>query len=152
MLPSQLLIAIESAGMMGAGSIAIVERKAQQRRAKAYAYVLTEQLSGRVPGTDYPIGAMHAMDIRYKFDNVAQAPTSASQSAEENAAHVQAGKNMSRMWAAFARDGEPRAPGQPEWPAYDLSSRATMMIAAHCHVVNDPYPEERRVWESLEQG
>ena len=147
--PSEILIAIESAGIMGAGSIAIAERKAKQARASAYSYMLTEHMSSRVPGTDYPIGAMHAMDIRYKFDNVASAPAAITQSAEEAADHVQAGKNMSRLWSAFARDGVPRAPGQPAWPAYDLANRATMMIAAQCHVVNDPYPEERLLWETL---
>jgi len=148
-LPSQILMAIESAGIMGAGSIAIAERKAAQSRAPVFAYVLTEHISARVPGTNYPIGAMHAMDIRYKFDNVGLSPAGRGQSAEEAADHELAAKNMSRLWAAFARTGTPAATGQPAWPAYDLRLRATMMIAARCHVANDPYPEERRVWETL---
>jgi hypothetical protein len=30
-------------------------------------------------------------------------------------------------------------------PLHDLKTRATMMIAARCHVANDPYPAEREV-------
>lgn len=68
---------------------------------------------------------------------------------EEHADHVLAAKNMSRMWASFARTSQPAAPGQPFWPAYDLDRRATMIIAARCHVANDPYPAEREVWAEI---
>jgi para-nitrobenzyl esterase len=61
-----------------------------------------------------------------------------------------AAKNMSRMWAAFARTGQPSAAGQPTWSAYDLQARSTMMIAARCHVANDPYPAEREAWSTID--
>ena len=68
---------------------------------------------------------------------------------EEAADHAAAAKNMSRMWATFARTSRPGVPGQPTWPAYDLQSRATMMIEARCHVAKDPYPNERQVWTEI---
>ena len=113
-------------------------------------YMLTDHINATVPGTNYQVGAMHAMDIRLKFDNLATAESrQPSLTAEEHAEHEMAAKNMSRMWAAFARTGQPAAPGQPAWPAYDLQSRATMMIAAQCHVADDPYPAEREVWTEM---
>jgi len=148
--PSAIAIAIESAAFAGAGSIAIAERKAEQGRAPVFMYLLTDHINTTVAGTNYQIGAAHAMDIRLKFDNLA--PSEAripSLTQEEHADHVLAAKNMSRMWASFARSGQPAAPGQPSWPAYDLQTRSTMMISARCHVVSDPYPGEREAWAGI---
>ena len=151
--PSQVAVAIETAGFAGAGSIAIAERKVAQGRAPVFMYLMTDHMGARVPGTDYPVGAMHAMDIRLKFKNLAQTEARMpSLTPEERADHERAAQNMSQMWATFARTGQPAASGQPAWPAYDLKTRATMMIEARCHVANDPYPAERKVWAELESG
>jgi len=149
-LPSEIAIAIESAAFAGAGAIAIAERKAAQERAPVFMYLMTDHINALVPGTNYQIGAMHAMDIRLKFDNLAAAEQrQRSQTPEEHADHEMAAKNMSRMWAAFARSSQPSAPGQPAWPAYNLQNRATMMIASRCHVAEDPYAAERQVWTEI---
>jgi para-nitrobenzyl esterase len=141
---------MESAAFAGAGSIAIAERKAVQARAPVFMYMLTDHINATVPDTNYQVGAMHAMDIRLKFDNLAVAESwQASLTPQEHAEHEMAAKNMSHMWAAFARTSQPAASGQPSWPAYDLQTRATMMIAARCHVANDPYPAEREVWTQI---
>jgi para-nitrobenzyl esterase len=148
--PSQIAMAIESAAFAGAGATVIAERKAAQQRAPVFAYMMTDHMHRPVPGTHYPMGAMHAMDIRLKFNNLG--PTEAqfpSLTPEERADHELAAANMSRMWAAFARSSQPAAPGQPAWPAYTLPTRATMMIAARCHVAEDPFPEERLAWERI---
>ncbi len=50
---------------------------------------------------------------------------------------------MSRRWAAFARTGDPNIAGQPHWPAYDLSRRATLVIDREDHVIDDPRKAER---------
>ena len=148
--PSQIAIAMETAAFAGAGSIAIAERKVAQQRAPVFMYMLTDHINTTVPGTNYQIGAMHAMDIRLKFDNLGVAPSRQPPlTSEEAADHALAAKNMSRMWATFARTSQPAAPGQPAWPAYDLQTRATMMIEAHCHVANDPYPAERQAWTEI---
>jgi para-nitrobenzyl esterase len=148
--PTDIAVAIESAAFAGAGSIAIAERKAAQRRAPVFMYTMTDHINATVPGTNYQVGAAHAMDIRLKFDNLAPAESRMrSLTQEEHADHVLAAKNMSRMWASFARTSQPAAPGQPFWLAYDLDTRATMMIAARCHVANDPYPAEREVWAEI---
>lgn len=148
--PSDIAIAIESAAFAGAGAIAIAERKARQARAPVFMYMMTDHINATVPGANYQVGAMHAMDIRLKFDNLAPAEARMkSLTPEEYADHDLAAKNMSRMWAGFARTSQPVAPGQPTWPAYDLQTRATMMISARCHVASDPYPGEREVWAEI---
>ena len=121
--PSEVAVAIESAAFAGAGAIAIAERKAAQGGAPVYMYTLTDHINAAVPGTNYQVGAAHAMDIRLKFDNLAPSESRIrSLTDEESADHVLAAKNMSRMWASFARTGQPRAPDQPTWPAYDLAN------------------------------
>jgi len=148
--PADVAVAIESAAFAGAGSIAIAERKAAQRRAPVFMYTMTDHINSTVPGTNYQVGAAHAMDIRLKFDNLVPSEQRVhSLTEEERADHALAAKNMSRMWASFARTSRPAAPGQPAWPAYELDTRATMMIAARCHVANDPYPAEREVWAEI---
>jgi para-nitrobenzyl esterase len=56
---------------------------------------------------------------------------------------------MSEMWSTFARSGHPGAKGQPAWPAYTLEKRATMMIDAECKVEDDPFGQERAMWDSV---
>jgi para-nitrobenzyl esterase len=148
--PTDIAVAIESAAFAGAGSVVIAERKADQQRAPVFMYVMNDHINATVPGTNYQLGAMHAMDIRLKFDNVALAEErQPSLTPEERADHELAAKNMSRMWAAFARTSQPAAAGQPNWPAYDPKTRATMIIGPRCHVAYDPYPAEREAWAEI---
>jgi para-nitrobenzyl esterase len=56
---------------------------------------------------------------------------------------------MSEMWATFARTGQPGAKGQPSWPTYTIQKRATMMIDSVCNVEEDPFGQERALWDSL---
>ena len=65
-------------------------------------------------------------------------------------ASVKTAENMSQMWSTYARAGKPGAKGQPDWPAYDTAKRATMMINAECKVVDDPFGQERDLWERME--
>jgi para-nitrobenzyl esterase len=145
---SEIFIAIETAAGWGAPSIAVAERKAMQGAAPVYMYVNTDAIRKNVSGTDYPIGAMHATDGALKFDTLDVNPMIVY-GPEELAEHRLAAANFTRMWTAFARDGKPAAPGQPEWPPYTLKDRATMMVEGHCHVALDPYPDERRIWGEL---
>ncbi len=159
--PSQLFIAISGAAT-AMGEITIAERKCAQHAAPAYMYVFTHQSNFIVPGTNYPIGAGHSLEIPYKFDNIHAevAPNSKVPGPFEHLLGMETvygtdpnrdktAHNMSEMWATFARTGHPGAKGQPDWPAYSTDVRATMMIDAECRVVNDPWSEERRLWRSL---
>ena len=50
---------------------------------------------------------------------------------------------MHRAWVAFA------ATGDPGWPKYELSRRATMRFDVKSEVVNDPGRAERMLWEGV---
>jgi len=141
--PADLYIAISTARMIGVGAVTIAERKYAQHGALVYMYIFTHESDALVPGTQHKVGAAHAQEIVYKFNNV---PPGGAGGAES----VKAAHNMSEMWSTFARTGHPAAKGQPDWPAYTTEKRATMEINAECKVVDDPYSLERRLWDKLD--
>lgn len=151
--PSQLYMAILTATPWRAHAVHLAETKAVQGRAPVYSYILNYDSPATVPGTTFRLGSPHASDIAMKFDNVdpATAPAAAGGSArldrDTTEGRRRTGRNMSALWATFARTGRPAAPGQPQWPAYSLARRATMLIDADCRVVDDPEGEERRFWQ-----
>ena len=52
-------------------------------------------------------------------------------------------------WLSFIRDGQPQGEHLPPWPAYDERERATMVLDYESHVVDDPWSDERLVWDGL---
>jgi para-nitrobenzyl esterase len=158
--PADLYIAISTARMIGFGSITIAERKYAQHGAPVYAYIFTYESQRIVPGTQHKVGAAHALEIAYKFDLIQPGEQAFGGGDPQQAAtrtmmdtgpdSVKTAQNMSQMWSTFARTGKPGAKGQPDWPAYDTSRRATMLINAECKIVDDPFGLERSLWERLE--
>ena len=157
--PTDLYIAISTARMIGFGSITIAERKFAQHGAPVYSYIFTYESQRIVPGTQHKVGAAHALEIAYKFDLIQPeqkastgdpAQTATRTMMDTGPASVKTAENMSQMWSTFARTGKPGAKGQPDWPAYDTTRRATMLINAECKVVDDPFSLERDFWERME--
>jgi para-nitrobenzyl esterase len=142
---AELYVEIESDTMMGLGSIEIAEKKTAQGGAPAYLYNLGYKSGEKVPGTDYPMGSPHAMDIGLKFNNVTPSTFLMGNRPER----LVASRNMAELWATFARTGRPAAAGQPAWPAYDLTRRATYRIDVECTVVTDRNRVEREMWTRL---
>jgi len=140
-----LYVEIESFTMMGLGSIEIAEKKSAQRGAPAFVYNLGYKSGEKVPGTDFPMGTPHAMDIGLKFNNVTPSTFLMGSRPERLTASL----NMAELWATFARTGRPGAVGQPAWPAYDLTRRATMRIDVACEVMEDRNRAEREMWTQL---
>jgi len=156
---ADLYIAITSARMIGLGAITIAERKYAQHAAPVYMYIFTHESDLIIPGTQHKLGAAHALEIPYKFDNIRPAAQDAKTSSQQPGMNMmsdsspdseKAAHNMSEMWSTFARTGHPGAKGQPNWPAYNTEKRATMEIDAQCKVVDDPFGLERSLWEQLE--
>jgi len=109
-----------------------------------------------IPGTNHPIGAAHATEIPYKFDNIHPVGQESHADVQQPGSNIgmdtmigtdknreKVAHNMSEMWSSFARTGQPAAKGQPAWPAYTTKTRATMEIDAQCKIVNDPFDQER---------
>ncbi|WP_303921394.1 carboxylesterase/lipase family protein [Draconibacterium sediminis] len=143
--PGEIYIAIRSIMMMGLGSVTIAERKAKQGGAPAYLYNFGYKSNMKIPGTEFEAGSMHALDIPFKFYNVEGGM------AGTKADRFEASKNMTSLWTSFARTGMPSAPGQPEWPAYNLQNRSLMRIDTECSVINDRYKLVREMWKSIQK-
>jgi carboxylesterase type B len=104
-----------------------------------------------VAGGEYAFGSGHAMDIQFKFANVVQPPPGELEKGwpGNRPERFAAMCNMAGMWTAFARTGVPGAAGQPEWPPYTLSDRATCRIDSTCEVLLDRFREEREMWAGM---
>ena len=56
---------------------------------------------------------------------------------------------MQDTWIAFARTGNPNNKSVPSWKAYDDQTRATMILNVKPSQQNDPYSEDRQVWDGI---
>jgi para-nitrobenzyl esterase len=139
--------------MIGIGAATIAERKYAQHGAPAYMYIFKHENPALIPGTQHKYGTPHAMEISYKFNNVATGGAGgggAGLMSISRPESIMAAHNMSEMWSSFARTGRPAAKDQPAWPAYTAEKRSTMEIDAECAIVDDPYPLERKLWDRLD--
>ena len=153
--PTDLYVAITTANMVWNAMDVIAERKAEQQRAPTFKYLFAYPSARKIPGTRYARGAMHSLELNFEFDNVGhlESPldmTEEPASREGMQRRLETARNMSELWAGFAREGVPHGAHQPAWPPFTAEQRATMIIDAQCRVVADPYREERLVW--LEKG
>lgn len=121
-------------GRMFAGSVQIAERKAAQRRAKAWFYLLEWET---------PVGPFrspHTLEIPLVFNTVEESRVLVGPGPEPKLMAAQ----MSGAWAAFAHIGNPSTPALPKWPAYDAAKRSTMVFNLTSRVVEDPYSATRK--------
>jgi len=113
----------------------VAELKVKQARAPAYVYVLDWEVNS-------VIRSPHASDVPLVFDNIAASPAI---SAAPDAQSVS--DQMSDAWIAFARTGNPNVSILPNWPAYSLSTRPSMVFNRTSRVVNDYGRPARQFWE-----
>ena len=114
-------------------------RLAEARQGAAATYMY--QFNWRSRAFDGALAATHSLEIPFAFDNLDQAgvdfflgPGSSPQGLADT---------MHRAWCDFIKTGE------PGWPAYDTSTRATMFFDDVCEVVENPDPEERVAWDGI---
>jgi para-nitrobenzyl esterase len=70
------------------------------------------------------------VNIPLVFDNIAQPGSLTGKDADTQKVADQ----MSEAFIAFARGGDPRHAGIPEWRSYELSTRATMVFDVQSQV------------------
>ena len=56
---------------------------------------------------------------------------------------------LASTWVAFAKTGNPNNEHIPHWPAYDATTRATMVFDTNTRVVNDPRSAIREYWSKV---
>jgi para-nitrobenzyl esterase len=137
--PTYLMTALMSA-RFGQGSYTVAERKAAKGKAPVYMWFLTWE----TPVQNGLFKTPHTMEIPFMLHsyNQVRAYVGPGKGPDEMA------KQFSDAWVAFARTGKPDAPSIPHWPAYDATTRATMVFNLPSKVVNDPNAEIRKILEN----
>ena len=141
--PSDIYIATATARAFGTDTIALAGLKSQQP-APVYTYRWDYNSNKPIPNSTATLGAGHATDIGPTFDNWDLPGLHGDGPGLQAAA-----EHLSGLWTSFARSGKPSAPGVPEWPRYDTTRRATMVVDTDCQVADDPNAAERTLWEGL---
>ena len=95
--------------------------------------------------TDPKMRAHHALDLPLLMDNVTLSPRLTGTGPD---AYAMA-EIMSETYIAFARTGNPNNSKIPQWPAYDLSRRATMAFDVKPRVIDDPRSEPRKMFSTV---
>ena len=93
----------------------------------------------RSPALGGHLGACHALDIGFVFDNLTTGLLGGGGGPQRLA------EEMHSRWIAFARDGHP---GQ-HWPAYGEDRAVLRFGADGSEVVHDPAAALRRLWDGL---
>jgi para-nitrobenzyl esterase len=132
--PTHLASGVGTAVGMWAGSLKLAERKAAQKAAPVWMYMLTWE----TPVAKGRLRSPHALEIPLVFDNVEKARSFVGRGDEPRAVADQ----MSAAWLAFAHTGD------PGWPAYDTKTRTTKWFDVESRIVNDPLPDVRKVLEN----
>jgi para-nitrobenzyl esterase len=136
---AQLLARISSDQGIRASTRTLIDRKAALGRAPAFLYLLTWP----APFMNGRYGSVHGTDVPLIFHNPELWPLTAGSAESGTVADRMAG-----AFIAFAKTGSPSTPELP-WPAYNPSSKPTMIFDVQSGVKNDP---DRDLLSLLPQG
>lgn len=138
---TDLYLIIASDATFRQGVLIEAERKAAQGKAPVYQYYFT----WRSPVREGKLRSFHTLEIPFVFDNVDAAKSMVGTGEDRYALAAR----VSGAWAAFARTGNPNHAGLPDWPPFDDTRRAVMILDDTCKAVNDPHGEERRALREI---
>ena len=105
------------------------------------------RFSHRSPAFDGRLGACHAIEIPFVFDNLARGGVEAFVGDTEDLQRLAA--VTSSAWLSFARAGDPSHEGLPSWPRYDRERRAVMDLDSTCQVLDDPDGATRLLFDGV---
>jgi para-nitrobenzyl esterase len=116
------------------------ERKAAQGKAPAYMYLWAFASAG----FGGKFGAVHGTDVSATFNNYRDG-VGGTGSDEERALW----SRFATTWVTMAKNANPNNSKIPNWPAYDATTRATMIFDKEVRVENDPRSEIRKFWVDM---
>lgn len=134
---SALLVALTTDHMFRIPAIRMLEARAGQAQTPSWMYWFcwrSRAFEGR-------LGATHALEIPFAFDNLDRAGVDVFLGPGEPPQPI--ADVMHRAWTDFVRNQN------PGWAAYDLEQRPTMRFANESAVVDDPDGAERRAWDGV---
>jgi para-nitrobenzyl esterase len=101
------------------------------------------EFAWRSPAFGGLLGACHGLEIAFVFDTLAPSFRPVLGPALGDDPPQRLADAMHAAWVAFATGGD------PGWPRYDLTRRATMRFDITSAVVDDPRAAERELWNGV---
>jgi para-nitrobenzyl esterase len=121
--------------------IRVVEAQSA-RQPKTWMYLFTWPS----PVHDGVLGSCHALELPFVFNHL-HAPNTVEFMGNDPPQKL--ADIMQDTWIAFAKTGNPNNKRIPNWPAYNAQTRATMILNVNPAVENDPYSEDRQIWNGI---
>jgi para-nitrobenzyl esterase len=138
--PAERLIAITTDCNFRIRSLVLAQRRAALSRGPVWMY----SFEWETPVLGGKLKAPHAMDVPFVFNTLDLTNATGGRADAQALADT-----MSRVWAAFARNGRPDHASIPAWPVYESANRATLLLDKVCRIENDPRGEERHLWQEI---
>ncbi len=140
--PAELMIAVASDARYSANAVTQAKVKAAQGGAPVWLY----QFDWETPVFGGVLGAPHAVEIPFAFDNL---DVSASMVGDPAKAQGVADQ-VSEAWISFARHGNPNARGLPYWPRVSATRPTAMRFDDVSKVDPAYFAEEQAIWDRLD--
>jgi para-nitrobenzyl esterase len=102
------------------------------------------RFSWQTPVLDGQLGACHALELPFVFETLDEARGLVSDDAP-----VDLAASVHGAWVRFAASGDPNGGDLPQWPRYDVDTRAVMDFDATRTVVHDPNGLQRQLWDGV---
>jgi para-nitrobenzyl esterase len=137
--PVQLQARIRTDSNTRKRATTMVERKSIQKRGNAYLY----SMEWASPAYEGRFGAVHGVDLGLVLGNPRNLIAGNTFEARKMADIV------GSAIVAFGKTGNPNCDKIPDWPPYNIESRATMIFDVESRVEKDPTSELRLLWEKI---
>lgn len=122
-----------------AGALTQMKRRAEQAGAPTWAYYWT----ATSPAYGGRYGVPHGIDVGPSLHDVRGGLNGAT------AESVRLADELASAWIAFAATGDPNNAKTPDWPAFTLPRRATMVFGnGRSAAIDDPRRAFREFWEA----
>jgi para-nitrobenzyl esterase len=132
--PGELLAAISRDWHFRIPAIRLAEAHVQQDAGATYMY----EFAWQPPTFEGRLGACHMLELPFVFDNLDKEGFEELMGTHPPQLVADA---MHAAWVTFATSGN------PGWPPFELSRRATMRFDDISEMVEDPRSSERALWE-----
>ena len=142
--PIELWTAIESDRIFRLPSLRMAEAQAALGT-DVYEYLFT----WTSPAMGGLLGSCHALEIPFVFGTLTTPGIELFTGAGPEALALS--EKMQDAWIAFARTGNPST-DTLEWPAFDTTRRATMILGPETSVEDAPLEQERAFWDGRATG
>jgi para-nitrobenzyl esterase len=136
--PAEILSAVRTDISQRIPAVQLAEAYSKYKQ-PAYNFIFT----WKSPVLGGILGACHTLELGFVFGKYQGSNIYGSGPELEGLS-----RKMQDAWIAFARKGNPSCDSLGPWPVY-YPGRQVMMLGPDCEVKEEPYEEERQLWETI---